>query len=105
MWTLGPRAMTTLAYAVVDAEQESLELVNAGHPPPLVDPAGGRAVRCCRCRATSRSAPPRSRGYKSESHPLPAGTALLLYTDGLVERRGESIDRGLERLRGHRARA
>jgi serine phosphatase RsbU (regulator of sigma subunit) len=31
--------------------------------------------------------------------PLPAGTVVAFYTDGLVERRGESIDRGLERLR------
>ena len=30
---------------------------------------------------------------------LPAGGLLLLYTDGLVERRGEDIDAGLERLR------
>ena len=30
---------------------------------------------------------------------LPVGTTIVLYTDGLVERRGESIDEGLERLR------
>src|SRR5262249_13612607 len=30
---------------------------------------------------------------------LEPGSSLLLYTDGLVERRGESIDQGLERLR------
>jgi anti-sigma regulatory factor (Ser/Thr protein kinase) len=32
-------------------------------------------------------------------HPLAAGDTLLLYTDGLVERRDESIDVGFERLR------
>ena len=30
---------------------------------------------------------------------LPAGSTLLLYTDGLVERRGENLDQGLERAR------
>jgi serine phosphatase RsbU (regulator of sigma subunit) len=30
---------------------------------------------------------------------VPDGGALLFYTDGLIERRGESIDVGLERLR------
>jgi serine phosphatase RsbU (regulator of sigma subunit) len=29
---------------------------------------------------------------------LPVGAVLLLYTDGLVERRGESLDLGLQRL-------
>ena len=43
MWSLGPIAMTTLAYVVLDPEQESLDLVNAGHPPPLVIDPGGDA--------------------------------------------------------------
>ena len=29
---------------------------------------------------------------------MPAGSLLILYTDGLIERRGESLDVGLERL-------
>ena len=32
---------------------------------------------------------------------IPDGTALLLYTDGLVERRDESVDVGLRRLTDH----
>nr|WP_190194708.1 SpoIIE family protein phosphatase [Streptomyces minutiscleroticus] len=35
--------------------------------------------------------------------PLPPHSTLLLYTDGLVERRGESLDEGLDRLRRHTA--
>ena len=30
---------------------------------------------------------------------MPPGTSVLLYTDGLIERRDESLDLGLERLR------
>ncbi|MFE2099710.1 PP2C family protein-serine/threonine phosphatase [Streptomyces sp. NPDC059468] len=35
--------------------------------------------------------------------PLPEGSTLLLYTDGLIERRGESMDHGMTRLRQHAA--
>ncbi len=37
--------------------------------------------------------------YTQEIVDLPVGSTLVLYSDGLVERRGESIDVGLERLR------
>src|SRR5205085_1747364 len=36
--------------------------------------------------------------YGQHTTAFPAGSSLLLYTDGLIERRGESIDEGLERL-------
>jgi serine phosphatase RsbU (regulator of sigma subunit) len=34
---------------------------------------------------------------------LPPGSTVLLYTDGLVERRGSTLDDGTERLVGHLA--
>ncbi len=37
--------------------------------------------------------------YEAERFDLPTGSTVLIYTDGLVERRGESIEVGLERLR------
>jgi anti-sigma regulatory factor (Ser/Thr protein kinase) len=37
--------------------------------------------------------------YASRTVPFPAGSAVVLFTDGLVERRGISIDVGLDRLR------
>ncbi|MGY1844686.1 SpoIIE family protein phosphatase [Modestobacter sp. SYSU DS0875] len=73
---------------------------NAGHPPPvllepsgrarLLTPGGGRADLLLGVDAGA----PRS----SERTTLPAGATLLLYTDGLVERRGESLDEGTDRL-------
>jgi anti-sigma regulatory factor (Ser/Thr protein kinase) len=90
--------MTTLAYIVVDPATEALELVSAGHPPALlIDgaseprflwPGGGVPLG-----ATATAI------YQADRFPLPAGATVLLYTDGLVERRGESIELGLERLR------
>jgi anti-sigma regulatory factor (Ser/Thr protein kinase) len=98
MWHLGPLAMTTLVYAVLDPADESLELVSAGHPPALlIDPAGGAQFLDVdggvALGATQAST------YRSERFGLSAGTTLFAYTDGLVERRGESLDAGLERLR------
>ncbi|MDP9430105.1 MAG: SpoIIE family protein phosphatase [Actinomycetota bacterium] len=73
---------------------------NAGHPPPvLLDPKGhtrvlgpstGKADLLLGVDATTQR--------RTEQTTLPAGSTLLLYTDGLVERRGESLDDGLGRL-------
>jgi serine phosphatase RsbU (regulator of sigma subunit) len=52
-------------------------------------------------RLSPRSAPflpPETRRELSAGTPLPPGTLLLAYTDGLVERRGEDIDTGLAGL-------
>jgi GAF domain-containing protein/anti-sigma regulatory factor (Ser/Thr protein kinase) len=98
MWHLGPLSMTTLAYLVLDPATESLEIVNAGHPPPLIAEPGAEprfleAPRGIALGATSTAI------YTAGTLPLPTGSTVLLYTDGLVERRGEPIDAGLERLR------
>ena len=98
MWELGPGAMTTLAYAVIDPEHESLELVNAGHPPPLVVADDGEATFLPLQGNIALGASELAR-YRSDTHPFATGTSLVLYTDGLVESRGESIEVGLERLR------
>jgi anti-sigma regulatory factor (Ser/Thr protein kinase) len=98
MWHLGPHSMTTLAYIVVDLAGESLELVNAGHPPPLVVGPTGTAEFVPTKGGIALGATP-SAVYRAETFALPTGAIVFLYTDGLVEVRGESIDAGLERLR------
>ncbi len=98
MWQLGPTEMTTLAYLVLDPLEETLEVVSAGHLPPLlIDPAGEPGY------LTVEGALPlgtsQTEVYGSHVVPFPSGTAVVLFTDGLVERRGEPIDIGLDRLR------
>ena len=87
MWQLGPTAMTTLAYLVLDPLEETLEVVNAGHLPPLLIDPGGEpgymSVEGALPLGTSQN-----EVYASQVVPFPAGSAVVLFTDGLVERRG-----------------
>jgi GAF domain-containing protein/anti-sigma regulatory factor (Ser/Thr protein kinase) len=100
MATLGPNAMTTLAYVVLDPVEQTLEVVNAGHPPPLVvHPSGETELLLAGEAGGAPLGALLTPVHRSQRHPFPDGTTVLLYTDGLVERRGESLDVGLERLR------
>ncbi|CAL9615927.1 hypothetical protein SUDANB15_05712 [Streptomyces sp. enrichment culture] len=72
----------------------------AGHPPPLLVEADGTARFLTRGRSPMLGLVPHPE-YDSAVEPLPPGSTLLLYTDGLVERREEDITTGLERLRRH----
>jgi serine phosphatase RsbU (regulator of sigma subunit)/integral membrane sensor domain MASE1 len=88
----------TLVYATLDPASGSLSYTCAGHPPPVLIAVDGTAT----LEWDGRSPPlgvasdaPRSEG----SAVLDPGATLILYTDGLVERREEPLDAGLERLR------
>ena len=65
----------------------------AGHLPPLLLAANGSSI------LDTRPAPPigmRSRVIpRQHDHYLARGDAIVLFTDGLIERRGESLDDGL----------
>jgi serine phosphatase RsbU (regulator of sigma subunit)/anti-sigma regulatory factor (Ser/Thr protein kinase) len=90
---------TTVALARVDIWGRTIEYSLAGHPPPvLVTPEGDA---CLLEDATGRPLAVLDQGQDSRpagARPFPPGSLVLLYSDGLVERRGESIDRGLDRL-------
>jgi serine phosphatase RsbU (regulator of sigma subunit)/DNA-binding response OmpR family regulator/anti-sigma regulatory factor (Ser/Thr protein kinase) len=90
--------VATLSYMVVDVEHPTILFASAGHPPPiLLSPDGSTTV------LEHTPASPLGTAEASEfsdwEGELPAGSTVLLYTDGLVERRGEPIDAGLARLR------
>ena len=88
--------LATVLCAVVDVEAHRLTVTSAGHLPPLlVSDGSGTFVRSAvgvpiGVRAGAR--------YTSTSVEMPKAATLIAFTDGLVERRGESIDAGLERL-------
>jgi GAF domain-containing protein/anti-sigma regulatory factor (Ser/Thr protein kinase) len=87
--------MVTLAVLLVDPVGDTVECALAGHPPPIVRGADGAR------ELDVEPGPPlgvQRLRYTSTEVPLLAGETLLVYTDGLVERRGESLDTGLERL-------
>jgi len=88
----------TLTYAVIDPETRICRLSSAGHPPPVVAFADGRVELLEGGRGLPLGVAPDTR-YRQMAVELPLGSILLLYSDGLVERRGRSIDEGLERLR------
>lgn len=88
--------MATVAYAELNLNTGSLRYACAGHPPPVL---------------VSRDGPPRllwdgrslplgflHRARREGEVTVSAGDRLLLYTDGLIERRGRSLDEGLSGL-------
>jgi serine phosphatase RsbU (regulator of sigma subunit) len=94
----------TLATAVVARLEQAgggprrLRWANAGHPPPvLVDPAGGVRLLGEATGDLLLGVDPECARAEREVT-VAAGSTLLLYTDGLVERRDRSIDEGLDRL-------
>jgi serine phosphatase RsbU (regulator of sigma subunit)/anti-sigma regulatory factor (Ser/Thr protein kinase) len=93
-----PPTIATVWYGQLDPETGRLVFASAGHPPPLVVDADGEArfveeLRAPPLGVTAAASPPES------SCTLDTGSGLLLYTDGLIERRGVPIDVRLERLR------
>jgi anti-sigma regulatory factor (Ser/Thr protein kinase) len=99
MQELGTREphFATCVYAVFDAVAGTCEVASAGHLPPLlVRPDGTNEL------LDVSPAPPLGVGtgpIQSRTLPVEDGSLLVLYTDGLVEKRTQDIDVGLNRLR------
>jgi PAS domain S-box-containing protein len=89
--------MATLVLAVFDPVDAQFSYVNAGHPPPLTLSAAGAPHFLVGARSVPLGVLPFP-GYEEQTVTLEAGGAVVLYTDGLVERRAENIDLGLDRL-------
>jgi PAS domain S-box-containing protein len=93
---LGDDQIVTCIYAVFDPVDHLVTYANAGHLPPIVTVPGepGRRLE------ETADAPLGAASGDLRQHrvPLPAGSMLVLYTDGLVERRGEDLDLGVDAL-------
>jgi anti-anti-sigma factor len=94
---------STAACLVVDGTAGTVRWARAGHPPALlVTPEGAQLLDGAGSGAVLGA--PGRRPYTEGTVEITPGTTLLLYTDGLVERRGEVLDDGLERVRAAAAR-
>jgi serine phosphatase RsbU (regulator of sigma subunit) len=90
--------MATALAMTLDSSNRTALLSRAGHPPPVLlapgaepivlDADGGAPLGVV-------AAPPRAPSLPVE---FPVGATLVLYSDGLVERRGEPIDESIARL-------
>ena len=90
--------MATLLYMVIEPDLGSITLASAGHLPPLELLPNGEARYLEGGRTLPLGVMP-SIEYPEAHFDLAAGSTLVMYTDGLVEERGESIDVGLEALK------
>lgn len=89
--------LATALYAMIPPDRDRIHISLAGHPPPILARPGEPAA--------TLGLPPDyplgfggSRARRTNVIDFPAGAVLVCYTDGLVERRGEQIDTGLQRL-------
>jgi len=91
---------TTVFLAILDTESGVLQYSNAGHMPAVLAGAGSGSGSGTTALTDARSVPlaVRRDGPRPQaSHMLPRGSTLMLFTDGLVERKHESIDDGIAR--------
>jgi serine phosphatase RsbU (regulator of sigma subunit)/anti-sigma regulatory factor (Ser/Thr protein kinase) len=94
---LEPGRTATVAYIVLDPHAGGLTVAAAGHPPPLVRPVEGEPWFLELPGSVPLGATRHTR-YDTHEVDFDPGDAIVLYTDGLVERPGESLDDGLARL-------
>ncbi|MGW3400957.1 SpoIIE family protein phosphatase [Streptomyces zhihengii] len=92
---MGEDEMATCVYAVHDPAAGGCLVARAGHPPPVVAAGGSVAF------LDGSSGTPLGTGgqdFRAEHVELPPGSVLALYTDGLIETRGQDLDHGMAKL-------
>jgi serine phosphatase RsbU (regulator of sigma subunit) len=75
-----------------------LRYANAGHPPPLLLPSDGEP-RYLDDAVRTLVGVESSLAVSEQSHRIPPGSTLVLFTDGLIERRTSDLDEGLQHLK------
>ena len=96
---LSMRQLVTVVYALLDCGTGELIVVDAGHHAPVVVRGDGRVeVVTVQRREALGAGQQRTAPVAAQRLTLGRGDAVLLYTDGLIERRGEVIDVGMRRL-------
>jgi serine phosphatase RsbU (regulator of sigma subunit) len=86
----------TVLCGLVDVSTHEVALASAGHLPPLV--CGGDGASLVQARPGSPIGVSGGAAFEPTLLTTAARGTLIAYTDGLVERRGETLDTGLKRL-------
>jgi serine phosphatase RsbU (regulator of sigma subunit) len=90
---------TTAVKALIDPRSKVIVYSSAGHPPPvLLRPDGGCDLLDQATDPPLGARPQAGVPRPQAVHSYDAGDTLVLYTDGLIERRHENITDGLTRL-------
>jgi len=96
----GVGGMATVVYAELDLDSRTLRVACAGHPPPVLAEPNERPRLLWEGRSTPLDVRLDDEVRSEASCTLAPGATVLLYTDGLVERREEPLDVGMEWLVG-----
>ena len=94
----GVGRMSTIAYAEADVETGELRYACAGHPPPALAYPDGRAELLWAGRSVPLDAHMAPDARPDATAELPRGGSLVVYSDGLVERRDRPLRSGLDAL-------
>ncbi len=95
---------TSAACVFVDWNNHTLTYSSAGHPPPVLCHPDGTVTFLDQATDPPLGARPEHAPRPQASLPFTGDGVLVLYTDGLIERRREDIDTGLHRLAASLAR-
>jgi GAF domain-containing protein/anti-sigma regulatory factor (Ser/Thr protein kinase) len=96
--TLVEDRVVTAVAGTITPSTGRVTLSNAGHPPPLVVRADGTVTFCPLQHSLLIAAGLNGTPRPLDELVLDCGDSLVMYSDGLIERRGELITNGMERL-------
>jgi len=87
---------TTVFCAIIDPAAGTVSYSCAGHPPPILATATGEHHQLDQALSLPLGVLPAEWQRPQATATLPPGATLMLYTDGLVERRNQSLDKGMD---------
>jgi serine phosphatase RsbU (regulator of sigma subunit) len=91
----------TMTVAMLEGDASTITYASAGHPPLLVRRARTGTVQTLAAAGGPPLGPFDEAAYTQRRTRFEPGDIALLYTDGLIERRGEDIQNGISRVGDH----
>ncbi|HEY1828164.1 MAG TPA: SpoIIE family protein phosphatase, partial [Acidimicrobiales bacterium] len=96
--TLVEDRVVTAVVGTINPSTGIVRLANAGHPPPLIVKSDGAPAYTTAHGSLLIAAGLGESPRPTQEFALSPGDSLIMYSDGLIERRGELLNTGMERL-------